>query len=291
MSTLELASYAKINLTLEVSGKRPDGYHDLDSVAQVIDLADTLSISRADAGLIEVEADAPGVPSGPQNLVYRACEAFLEATGIRAGARFTLRKRIPAQAGLGGGSSNAAAAVIGLNRLYGAGLAEDDLARIVARVGSDAPLFIYGGTVRMRGRGELVEPLPDAPGLHLLVVKPDVGVSTAWAYSELDRLGGRPPVGASDRAEAAVRRGDISALLSSLHNDFDAVVAQAYTEVAEAERMLCETGAQRVMLCGSGSAVFGVFESREAALRAQDRLGGSAAWSAVTRSLSRQMGK
>ncbi len=265
METLELASYAKINLTLEVLGKRPDGYHNIDSVVQVIDLSDSLYISKAEPGMIDVKVDLPEVPSGPKNSVYRACEVFFRAVGISGGAKCQITKRIPIQAGLGGGSGNAATALIALNRLYGTALNESKLVELGAIVGSDVPLFIVDGTVRMRGRGEIVEALPDAPQLYFVIVKPKANVLTAWAYSELDKQPKHRSVGASTIAERAIRRGDRNALIRCLYNDFEPVVAAAISEVRFIQCALEEVGAERAMLCGSGSAVFGVFESAESA--------------------------
>jgi len=272
MKILELASYAKINLTLEVFDKRLDGYHEIDSIVQVIDLSDRLYISKEEPGVIDIEVDKPQVPSGPENSVYRACEVFFQAVGISGGAKCRIAKRIPTQAGLGGGSGNAAAALIALNKLYETGLTESELVELGSRIGSDVPLFIVGGTVRMRGRGELVESLPDAPKLHFVIVKPEVDVSTAWAYAELDRQPERCPAGASYKAESAIRLGDRNALIRSLWNDFDPVVSTAIPEVRNARCTLEEVGAEKSMLCGSGSAVFGVFESAESANSAATQL-------------------
>ena len=287
MDQIELVSHAKVNLTLEVGERRADGYHEIDSVAQVIALTDHLIVERAPSGVIEVEADSPEAPSGRGNLVYKACKTFLSATGVRGGARCKLRKGIPAQAGLGGGSGNAAAAVVGLDWLYGTRMAEGALAGMAAGDGSDAALFVYGGTVRMRGRGELVEPLPDAPVLELVVVKPECGVSTVWAYAELDKAVGRVRRKAGDRAESAARAGQRSELVASLWNDFDPVVSAAVSEVGRAKEALASAGAQAVLLCGSGSAVFGVFESRGDAERAAVALEREFAYVAATRSLGR----
>ncbi len=273
MGKISVTSYAKVNLTLEVLAKRDDGYHDIDSVAQVIDLADLLSVEEAPEGVIEVSvANAPDVPAGPDNFVYRACLAFMQATGIRAGARFELNKRIPAQAGLGGGSGNAAAAIVALNQLYGSGLTRNQLANIASLVSSDAPLFIWGGTVRMRGRGEVVMPLPDAPQLHMVILKPAVGISTAWAYAELDRISGQRSTSASETAETAVRSGDGEALVRALYNDFEQVVCGAFPQIDAAKRALLESGAKKALLAGSGSAVFGVFASASEAGTAAERL-------------------
>ncbi len=284
---IEIVSSGKVNLTLEVGARRADGYHEIDSVAQVVDLADRLTLEDAPVGVIEVAVDGGDAPEGPRNLVHLAAEAFFRATGVRGGARFRLAKRIPAQAGLGGGSGNAAAALIALDRLYATGLTRAELSSIAATVGSDAALFVYGGTVRVRGRGDLIEPLPDAPELRLVIVKPDVGVSTAWAYAELDKTPERGNRGASDRAEEAVRAGDREGLIDGMWNDFDSVVSEAFDEIREAKSVLAQAGARRVMLCGSGSAVFGVFGSPRDADQAAEAVRSRFPESFVTRSLSR----
>lgn len=269
MDTIELASPAKINLTLEVSEPRGDGYHNIDSVVQTIDLSDTLTVTRVREG-IYVEADAPDVPCGSENLVYRACRAFLEETGAAGGAKCRIRKAVPAQAGLGGGSSNAAAAIMALDILYETRLSIEQLKKIAARVGSDVPLFTVGGTVRMRGRGDRLSALPDAPRLDLVIVKPPVGVSTAWAYAELDRSARSLRKGSSEAIESAVASGQRERIVKAMSNDFEPVVCAAFPAVALAKNTLTELGAARAMLCGSGSAVFGVFGSREEAAQAAD---------------------
>ncbi|MHB9036286.1 MAG: 4-(cytidine 5'-diphospho)-2-C-methyl-D-erythritol kinase [Armatimonadota bacterium] len=287
MNRIEMVSYAKVNLTLEISAKRSDGYHEIDSVVQTIDITDDLVMTRAEPGVIGVGTDTAGVPEGRGNIVYRACEAFFARMGIQGGVECFLRKRIPMQAGLGGGSGNAAAAVAGLNRLFECGLTPAELAEVAAQVGSDSPLFVYGGTVRMRGRGELVDQLPDAPTLHIVVVKPDVGVSTKWAYGELDRSSVRERRGASDEAERAVRDGNREALISSLWNDFDPIVCGAFADIERAKGLLMTYGAERAMLSGSGSAVFGVFGSYDQARQATLNLCGEFSHVFLTRSVGR----
>ncbi len=291
MDRIELIPHAKVNLTLEVGPLMADGYHEIDSIAQVIDLADRLVIEKAAAGVLEVVADAPGVPSGPGNLVYRACTAFFATTGVQGGARCRIAKAIPAQAGLGGGSSDAAAALVGLDALYGTGLPLDELGRLSAQVGSDAAMFVYGGTVRMRGRGEIVEPMPDAPELDLVIVRPSVGVSTAWAYAELDKQPRGRILGATGEAYSAVTSGDKAALLRNLRNDFEPVVLGAFPEIREAHERLGACGADAMLLCGSGSAVFGVYGSREQAGAVADLLRPEFPTVFATRTLSRTESK
>ncbi len=287
MHDIKLVSYAKINLTLEVGGKRADGYHDLDSVVQIIDITDELGISKAENGVIKVAADAAWVPSGPANSVYKACKAFFTTTGICGGAKCVLTKQIPVQAGLGGGSGNAAAAILGLNELYKTNLPIKQLAAIAASVGSDAPLFIYGGTVRMRGRGDQIEPLPNAFELNLVVVKPNIGVSTARAYGELDKSPDRKQKGASNIAEKAIRSGDREALINSLYNDFDPIACGASDEIAKAKQMLIANGAQAALLSGSGSAVFGIFANMKECQTAADKLRSDFPRLFVTRTMPR----
>lgn len=287
MDKVKLLSYAKVNLTLDVSRLRPDGYHDIDSVAQVIDISDELEMCRADAGVIEVIVEGGGAPSGKENLVYRACEVFFDETGIEGGARVVLRKRIPVQAGLGGGSGNAAAAIAGLGRLYEHRLSPDEMAAMAAMVGSDAALFIHGGTVRMSGRGDDVTLLPDVPEMHLVVIKPDVGVSTAWAYAELDKREQRVLWESSSSAEDAIRAGDRAAILAWLANDFDPMVSALVPEIFEAKQGLVDAGAQAVLLAGSGSAVFGVYGDQEAAQSGAARLAGEFAQAFACRTLTR----
>ena len=273
MDIVHAVSYAKINLTLEILSKRPDGFHEIDSVVQVVDLADELHIEEAASGTIVVEVVGDvKVPSGADNLVYKACSAFFRLTGVDGGAKCVLRKRIPAQSGLGGGSGNAATAIAALNRLYSVSLSRERLVEIASSVGSDVALFMHGGAVRMRGRGERINELPDGPRLNLVIVKPDAGVSTAWAYGRLDARGLGVPIGASDRAEAAIRAGDRATLLSCLMNEFDGVVAESLSCVSDAKNRLLAAGAEAVLLAGSGSAVFGVFADRRAAERARDEL-------------------
>ncbi|MDO8683371.1 MAG: 4-(cytidine 5'-diphospho)-2-C-methyl-D-erythritol kinase [Armatimonadota bacterium] len=185
MKSINIRSFAKVNIALDVLDKRPDGYHNIESVVQTISLHDCVTIARRDDGQISVRTSDPAVPSGEGNLAYRACVMFLEAAGQSVGVDIMIEKAIPMQAGLGGGSSNAAAAVRGLNDLFGRPLDEAGLHRICAGVGSDAPLFLVGGTVFVSGRGEIVEPLPNVL-LDYVIVKPDVGVSTAWAYGSLE---------------------------------------------------------------------------------------------------------
>ncbi len=206
---VELFSPAKLNLSLAITGRRPDGFHDLVSVVGPLGWGDTLTIERTDdgAGFTLACAD-PAVPLGAENLVLKAAAAFQAATGWAGGVKFTLAKQIPMGAGLGGGSSNAATALQALNRFAGERLDLAGLSTVAARVGSDCALFLYGGPVVMRGRGDRVEALPERAaarlrGRSVMVFKPAFGISTAWAYGQLAAAASYLPVG---EAEARLAR-------------------------------------------------------------------------------------
>ncbi|MBI2843629.1 MAG: 4-(cytidine 5'-diphospho)-2-C-methyl-D-erythritol kinase [Armatimonadetes bacterium] len=258
---------AKINLTLDVLDRRADGYHNIESVMQSIDLADALTVQTPPGADIEVMVDVTGVPGGPENTVYTAARLFREASGLTTGIKASITKRIPAEAGLGGGSSDAAGALRALNTLFGSPLSDMDLAVLASRIGSDVPYFLVGGTAVVSGRGEIVRRLPDAPEMQLLVVKPAFGVSTAWAYKSLAASQKRHS-GSSEVIIDAIMRGDRSSVVEHLHNDFQEIVVADHQEVAEVKRDMAGLGAEACLLCGSGSAVFGVFHTADDAHRA-----------------------
>ncbi len=254
---------AKINLTLDVGARRPDGYHDIQSIMQTVALHDTLTItltSEVPGVRLEVTGEeSEGVPADESNLVHRAAvrlQKIAAARGIipgnRSGLHILLHKRIPSQAGLGGGSSDAASALLAVNRLLGLALSHERLAEIGAALGADVPFFLTAGTALVQGLGEQVTALgPLSPPWHLVIVKPDVGVSTAAAYAALDALPHR-------RAGSAT-----NAFLNNelrLGNDFEAVILPAYPSIAKVHAILSQTvGTDESFtpwLCGSGSAVF-----------------------------------
>jgi len=267
LERLVLPAFAKVNLTLDVGIKRPDGYHEVLSVMQTIDLWDTLYFEKVPQG-ITVSCPSPGVPSGPGNLVYRALE--LLASSFPGGLRVEVRKRIPVAAGLGGGSSDAAAALKAASFLYGLELSEEDLVSYAARIGSDVPFFIIGGTALARGRGEIITPLPEAFQLWLVLVNPGFGVSTKEVYSRY-RLRGRK----KKRTPAlltAIEQGDRRGFLDALGNDLEEVVLSLYPEVGFWKQRLIDLGAEKAVVSGSGPTVFGVFPGEEEAEKARAEL-------------------
>lgn len=245
---------AKVNLTLPVLGKRPDGYHEVDTVMHSITLADTVELARAGGISLEIQGEAP---AGPDNLMWRAAALFMEETGT-PGAAMRLVKRLPSEAGLGGGSADAAAVLRGLDRLYGTRLGWEALCRMASRLGADVPFCIAGGCARCRGIGDVLTPLPPWPGLSLLIVKPDVSVSTAAAYGEIDRRAIAGP-DTSDAMEAALRARDRAALAAALANTFEAALFPAVPALAAAASELRAFGAP-VLMSGSGSAFFLLIE-------------------------------
>jgi 4-diphosphocytidyl-2-C-methyl-D-erythritol kinase len=291
--TLRLRAFAKINLALRVLGARPDRYHELRTIYQTIALHDRLEVSITSAGAgIEVACTDAAVPGGPQNLVHEACALWKRARRFRGSIRVLVRKRIPAGGGLGGGSSDAAATLLGLERLSGDRLEARARFELAARLGSDVPLFLYGGRVLGCGRGEEVYPLPDLPARACLVVFPGFACSTAEAYRELDRKGAAGcgltgNLGTVSISGFGVRSSFPRETWGPAENDFEAVVFARWPELARLQRRLIRAGAESAALTGSGSAVYAIFSSARKLIRASK--GTPAGWQAFrTRTLSRQ---
>jgi len=292
--TLRLRAFAKINVGLKVFARRTDGYHELRTVYQTLALHDRLELSLATEGRgIEVTCDDPAIPAGRQNLVYGACQSWKQARKFRGGIRVRLEKRIPAGSGLGGGSSDAAAALLGLEHLTGDRLDAVTRFKFAARLGSDVPLFLYGGRVLGCGRGEQVYPLVDLPRRPCLVVFPGFTVSTVEAYQALDgnRSAANPPL---TEGEQTFRIGSFGARSSfpqetwgPAENDFEHVVFARWPGLARLKRRLSRAGAEIASLTGSGSAVYAVFPSARKLMGAWRQT--PAGWLAFrTRTLSRQ---
>ena len=267
-NTVTLPAFGKINWSLRVLGKRPDGYHEIDTVFQTISLHDTIRIIPTEENHIDLSCDDPSLPSDERNLVWRAAAALQLRCSIQSGVRIRLEKRIPVHAGLGGGSSDAAATLMGLAYLWNVTITESELMELAGNLGADVPVFFYGGTARGAGTGTKIAPLHDAADKFLLVVKPNANISTAKAYEALNA--------------AALTTSDAKTILSSsqrssfpdsfssaaLLNDFEAVVLQLQPEIERARAALMNAGASAALLAGSGAAVFGVFDNKDAQERA-----------------------
>jgi 4-diphosphocytidyl-2-C-methyl-D-erythritol kinase len=290
---LTLDAPCKVNLTLDVGLLRADGFHDIDSVVAIFaPPADDITVRHTPAaakGVLLICKHVPeGFPKGPENLAHRAATAFQEQFQIPGRVFVKLDKRLPVQAGLGGGSSDAAAVLIALNRLTKAATAEQ-IHSLAASLGSDVPLFLQEGRpVRMRGRGDVVDDLAHPlPTLYGVLVKPDVGVPTGPAYAALDALQDRTPGDSTPRLLDALTRGSgVRKLAPLLHNDFETAVLSAYPEVAAAHRAVKSAGALRALLSGSGSAIFGLAESRDHARTLVKNLCGQFPWVKMATSLN-----
>ncbi len=268
MRSVRIPAFAKVNLCLHVLGKRPDGHHELRTIFQAISLHDTLILSLMRRPGTTIETSDSALPMGRENLVWRAVEALRRELRIRSGVHVELTKRIPVARGLGGGSSDAAAALVGLLRLAGRKLDTARLVEIAASLGADVPFFLFGGRALGVGRGDEIYPLPDLLARGVVVVSPrDIGVSTRDAYSWLSRQ--------LTKRSAAPKLWNFCALCWSpqeagVSNDFEAAVFPRHPRLARLKRGLLERGAAEAALAGSGSAVFGVFRSPAQARRAAD---------------------
>jgi 4-diphosphocytidyl-2-C-methyl-D-erythritol kinase len=274
-----LPAFAKVNLSLRVLGRRADGYHEISTVFQTITLHDRLTFEELTGGRIELVCAAPDIPVDESNLVRRAATALREHFGGDArGARIELEKKIPAGGGLGGGSSDAAVALLGLSHLWEIKTCKSELAEIGARLGADVPYFFTGGRALGTGTGTEIAPLEDVPEEHFLVVTPGVKVSTAEAYKALNAPA-LTKAGSAVMLPISHTEGQTSDSLHELmRNDFETVVFGLHPEIERARKALLAQGARASLLSGSGSSVFGVFDQGDEAARACVALRAEARW-------------
>lgn len=260
MPDLAENAYAKINLTLDVTGKRPDGYHTIRSVFQSISLCDRLTLLDGADGQIRVVSDCPELSCGRDNTVCRAAEAFFRAAGIKnPGVSFTLEKRIPWQAGLGGGSADAAAALRLLNRRFSFALSDTELSEVGLSVGADVPFCLVNGTVLAEGIGEQLTPLPPLPPCCILLCKPAAGIGTKEAYLALDREA-TFTCRFTEPMLKALRGESLTEIAKSVGNVFDPLAF--LPEIPKIKRKMLRSGAAAACMTGTGSAVFGLFEQK-----------------------------
>jgi 4-diphosphocytidyl-2-C-methyl-D-erythritol kinase len=278
MQKIEIKAPAKLNLTLDIMGLAAGGYHALDMVMQTISLYDTVTLEPSDD--IKIICP-PWLPSGTGNLAYRAAEALRAFAGARAGALIRLEKNIPAEAGLGGGSADAAAVLKGLNELWELGLGAGDLCKIGMSLGADVPFALAGGTARVKGMGESIEPIIGVKPLWFLIAKPVGGISTAEAYKLCDKIGaGKHPD--NTRFIEAMKAGDIEGMAKAGGNALEKAAVKMLPEIGELISKMKSTGAGYCAMTGSGSAVFGVFQTEKEAKQAQIKL--DIYWNAVVHS-------
>jgi len=277
---ITIESPAKINLLLDVLGRRADGYHDIRTIFQTVSLCDSVTVSLEGEG-IGVASDDPALPAGEENLAGRAARALLDAAGRGAkgvGVRVQIVKRIPVGAGLGGGSGNAAATLVALDRLLGLGWGAARLEEIGAAVGSDVPFLVRGGAALGEGRGERLTRLPNLEPIPILLAKPPLSVSTRWAYDNLAELltrsGDFPTLAAAD---APMR---VEALAPLARNDFEGLVMGAHPPVREARDAMLTGGAVVALMTGTGPTVFGLFTDEAKLRRTDHALRTNGFWSA-----------
>ncbi len=286
--SLERQSPCKVNLLLNILGKRADGFHELETVFYPIRLFDRLSFTRADRG-IQLSCNTPALPTDAGNLVYRAAAAFLEAARVRDGVRVELQKHIPLAAGLGGGSGNAATTLLGLNELFGAPLAPEELQRIATSLGSDVPFFLQDNPALATGRGEQIQPLgafPALSGAAFLLVHPGFGIATAWAYQQLARF---PPAlngqrGRAQKLISLLQGADLRAAGGEFYNSLEAPALEKYPLLALFQEFLRANGAAAALMSGSGSTTFAVVHGLDAASALAEKVKakfGAANWTAV----------
>jgi 4-diphosphocytidyl-2-C-methyl-D-erythritol kinase len=284
---LTLSAHAKINLDLRVLGMRPDGYHDLRTVFQSLALHDTLTFTHS-TGPFTIECDDPTLPTDRRNLIWKAASLLWRTMGRRRGetprdALVTLRKRVPAQAGLGSGSSDAAIALLGCAHLWKLDVDPPTLNRLAARIGADVPFFLVGGTALGLGRGDDIYPLVDLPRTDVVIVRPKFGVATVEAYGWFDNEPRRP-------VRETGRRGlpqTWPEWATNLRNDLEPAVTRHHPNIARIKHALLDAGAVFAAMSGSGSAVFGLFDRPDAARRTATDLARPGWHVVATRTLSR----
>jgi 4-diphosphocytidyl-2-C-methyl-D-erythritol kinase len=274
--SISLPSFAKLNLGLSLAGRRSDGYHQLCTIFQTVSLADEISFAPADD--LRLTCSDPRIPVDAGNLIIKAALTLQERFAIRSGASIHLTKRIPTAGGLGGGSSNAAVALLGLTKLWELQADAEQLHDFAVTLGSDVPYFLVGGTALGTGRGTEIEPLPEIEAKQLLIVTPDVSVSTREAFNRLAKRNLT-----SDEVNRillnyrlAAGSGDLRT--TALANDFEETVFATYPEIGSAKQKLLELGAVDAALSGSGASVFGIFDNEGTRQAAQKALGNEANW-------------
>ncbi len=267
---LERTCPCKVNLLLNILGKRSDGFHELETVVQPINICDLLAFERIGRRGIELTCSEPSLPTDASNLVYRAAAKFLELTEAKDGIRMHLEKRIPISAGLGGGSSNAANTLLGLNELFGQPLTPTQLEQTAASLGSDVPFFLQSQPALAIGRGERVKSLQPFAAFHgafILLVHPGFGISTAWAYQNLARfpaaLHGR--AGRAAKLIALLQGSDLRIAARELYNSLEAPSLEKYPILPLFQDFLRKNGAVAALMSGSGSTTFALFEDRATA--------------------------
>ena len=275
MKKLQVKAPAKVNYRLDVLGKRADGYHDLRMVMQRVDLCDELEIALSETPGIRVVCGSAGVPDGPGNIAWRAADVLLKLSGRQVGIDISIAKNIPVAAGLGGGSSDAASVLMGVNELLELGLSDQRLMEIGVKLGADVPFFIFKKPALAEGIGDQLTPLDQVPQLWVVLVNPGIHVSTAWVYQNL-QLTNKAPL-----AMISSSYGSLDEVCGLLSNDLEPVTIAKFPLLSELKELLLAAGAGGSLMSGSGSTVFGLFADEETARQAAAKLAKERGWFAV----------
>lgn len=265
---LTIKAPAKINIRLKVIGKRPDGYHELVSIMAPVEIFDVLDLTASPGEGIEINCEGRDIPGDETNLAYRAARDFLSYAGINDKISISLSKNIPVAAGLGGGSSDAAAVLLGLNSMYSTPLSEQELHRLALKLGADVPFFIKGVPSLATGVGEILEPIPNWPEAWYVIITPPIQVSTAWVYGNLKL---ELTSGEYDYIVNFLKN-DTFTISMLLENDLERVTTVSFPIINTLKKLLVDAGAEGAIMSGSGPSVFGVFASREKAESAKNIL-------------------
>ena len=261
MDKLELKALGKINLGLDILGRRENGYHDVRMVMQTVYLYDRVILEKTREPGIEISTNLPYLPVNENNIAYKAAELLQREFGIREGIRISLEKHIPVAAGMAGGSSNAAAVLFGMNRMFDLGLSEEGLKERGVTLGADVPYCIMRGTVLAEGIGEILTPLPPLPKCYVLIAKPPLSASTKTVYEKIDREGikSHPDI---DGILAGLREGNLQQVAGSMGNVLEQVMLEEHPVLQRIKDVMLMSGALNAMMSGSGPTVFGIFTSR-----------------------------
>ena len=276
MTTLTLSAPAKINYLLDVIAKRPDGYHDLRMIMQRVNLCDQISLTITGAPEIIVACNSAGAPDGPKNIAWKAAKTLLDLSKSIQGVTIEITKNIPTAAGLGGGSSDAAAVLMGLNQLLELGYSDKKLMEIGCTLGADVPFFIFKKTALAEGIGEKFTLLPDMPKCFILLINSGIHVSTAWVYRSLQLTSKRELNKLPEFFES------IEQVASILSNDLEAITVSAFPVIAEIKSRLIKLGAVGSMMSGSGPTVFGIFKDFASAETARQQITSGTNWFSAT---------
>ena len=269
--TAQLKALAKINLGLDVIGRRENGYHDVRMVMQTIYLYDDVTIRKTENPGIVVKTNLSFLPVNDDNIAYKAARMLIDEFGIESGVEITLEKHIPVAAGLAGGSSNAAAVLVGMNRIFDLKLSQKDMMERGVKLGADVPYCVMRGTVLAEGIGEVLTPLPPMPKCYILIAKPGINVSTKVVYEKLDSkpIENHPDI---DAIIEGLEQSDVYKVAESLGNVLEAVTIEDYPIIEDIKDAMKEAGALNAMMSGSGPTVFGIFDDKKIAKEAKEKI-------------------